>query len=29
METKSLVRVVIGVVGDSGDGMQLSGSEFA
>jgi 2-oxoglutarate ferredoxin oxidoreductase subunit alpha len=29
METKSLDRVVIRFVGDSGDGMQLTGSEFA
>lgn len=29
METKSLERVVIRFAGDSGDGMQLTGSEFA
>ncbi|MBS1120604.1 MAG: 2-oxoglutarate oxidoreductase, alpha subunit [Deltaproteobacteria bacterium] len=29
METKHLDRVVIRFVGDSGDGMQLTGSEFA
>lgn len=29
METKQLERVVIRFVGDSGDGMQLTGSEFA
>ena len=29
METKSLEHVVIRFVGDSGDGMQLTGSEFA
>src|SRR3954469_25593122 len=29
METKNLERVVIRFVGDSGDGMQLTGSEFA
>jgi len=29
METKQLDRVVIRFVGDSGDGMQLTGSEFA
>src|ERR1700716_2174638 len=29
METKNLERVVIRFVGDSGDGMQLPGSEFA
>src|SRR5260370_17231216 len=29
METKNLERVVIRFAGDSGDGMQLTGSEFA
>lgn len=29
METKNLERVVIRFVGDSGDGMQLTGTEFA
>ncbi|MBA3453299.1 MAG: 2-oxoglutarate ferredoxin oxidoreductase subunit alpha, partial [Deltaproteobacteria bacterium] len=29
METKHLDRVVIRFTGDSGDGMQLTGSEFA
>ena len=29
METKHLDRVVIRFVGDSGDGMQLTGTEFA
>src|SRR6516225_4729503 len=29
METKSLDRVVIRFAGDSGDGMQLTGTEFA
>src|SRR5690348_10208108 len=29
MDTKSLERVVIRFAGDSGDGMQLTGSEFA